>query len=361
MARKPRRQPSYREHKATGQACVDLPIGNGKRKVVYLGKYNSAESLDQYERVIGDWFAKRPIETNQAVLTIRDVAERYRSHQEPLLNQDKFYNVCNALKLLTELFADRPAEEFNVRQFERYRSELISRKYSREYGNRLLRIVKECCEWAMNRDYLTSDQERKIQTVQRLTGAEAPTKIVEPADDDDVNATMVLLSADFQDMIRFQRATGCRPGEARLMKVGDVDRENWLFKPAKHKTSHKGKSRAIPIPSIVQPMLLKRLLRPDDAYVFGADDGERAYHKRALARAIDRAIVRINRERSEANLPPIDHWHPYQLRHARATEVREQYGVEVAQVILGHSRIDMTQHYAGVTEQKAKEVGKLLG
>ncbi len=361
MPRKPRRQPSYREHKATGQACVDLPIGNGKRKVVYLGKYNSAESLDKYEQVVGDWFANRPIETQKNILTVRDMAERYKSYQEPLLNQDKFYNVGNALKLLVELFGDRPADEFNVTQAERYRAELIARGYSREYGNRLLRIVKECCEWAMQRDYITTDQHVKIQTVKRLTSKEAPTKIIEPADDADVDATMPLLSDDFQDMIRFLRATGCRPGEARLMKVGDIDRETWLLHRDQHKTSHKGKSRVIPIPSIVQPMLLKRLLRPDDAYVFGADDGDRPYEKRSLGRAIDHAIKRLNVERQKADEPPMEHWHPYRLRHARATEVREQYGVEVAQVILGHSRISMTEHYAGITEAKAKEVGKLIG
>ena len=145
------------------------------------------------------------------------------------------------------------------------------------------------------------------------------------------------------------------------MKVGEVDRDNWMFKPAKHKTSHKGKSRFVPIPSSVREILLPRLLRPDAAYVLGADNGERPYEKRSLGRAIDHAIKRINRERSEADLPAIPHWHPYQLRHARATEVREQFGVEVAQSILGHSRVDTTEIYAKQTEAKAKEVAKLIG
>ena len=34
-----------------------------------------------------------------------------------------------------------------------------------------------------------------------------------------------------------------------------------------------------------------------------------------------------------------DHrWSPNQLRHAAATEVRKQFGLEAAQIILGHSR-----------------------
>ena len=356
-----RKLPKYCHHRPTNQAYVTLPLGKGKRKMIYLGVFNSRDSLAKYDKVVGEWLATKEAPADDDVLKVRDVAERFTSHQESILNQDKMYNVGNAMKLLVELYGTRPASEFDGLLFEQYRTRLIDDNRSRSYSKRLLRIVRECFKWALKYRHIASDQYTSICTVDPLTSKEAPTKVVEPANDGDVDATMPLLSADFQDMIRFLRATGCRPGEARLLQVGDVDRENWLFKPAKHKTSHRGKSRVIPIPSSARALLLPRLLRPADAYVFGADDGERAYHKRALARAIDRAIVRINHERSDADLPPMDHWHPYQLRHARATEVREQYGVEVAQVILGHSRIDMTQHYAGVTEAKAKEVGKLIG
>jgi integrase len=356
-----RKLPKYCHHKASGKAFVILPV-DGKRITIYLGDHNSAESLAKYDTVVGEWMAtkKASIQVDEGP-TVRDIADRYESHQKPLLNRDKQYNVANALKILTDLFGDRPASEFSVRQMERFRADLLNRKFSREYGNRLLGIVKNCCEWAMTWDYITVDQERKIQTVKRLTSAEASTKIVKGTDDADVDAVLPYLSEDFQDTVRFIRATGCRPGEAIRMRVGDVDRESWLLKPASHKTAHKGKARAIPIPSAVHGLLLPRLLRPDDAYVFGAEGGLKPYQKRALGRAIDRVIKRLNVEREEAEQPLINHWHPYQLRHARATEVREEYGVEVAQVILGHARIDMTQHYAKVTEAKAKEVAKLLG
>ena len=42
----------------------------------------------------------------------------------------------------------------------------------------------------------------------------------------------------------------------------------------------------------------------------------------------------------------IPHWHPHQLRHTRATEIRKQYGIEGAQVALGHQSADVTQVYA---------------
>ena len=362
-----RKLPAYCEHKPSGRAYVRLTI-NGTRETIYLGPYNSQESLNQYDEVVGEWLSTKDVGRRQAGPTVADIGEQFTSYQEPLLDEDKLYNVRNSLKILNGLFGDRPVAEFGPLQFDRFRDQLVTTGYSRAYGNRLLRIVKQCFKWALKRGVIDANQYAGLMAVDPLTSKEAPTKIVEPADDDDVNETMALLSEDFQDMIRFLRATGCRPGEARLLQVSDVDRENWLFVPVKHKTSHKGKVRVVPIPSSVRPMLLKRLLRPADAYVFAGDDGP--YHKRALARAIDRAIVRINRARAKEReeqgldvdeLPPMDHWHPYRIRHTRATEVREQFGVEAAQILLGHSRVDMTQTYAKVTLEKAKEVGRLLG
>ena len=42
----------------------------------------------------------------------------------------------------------------------------------------------------------------------------------------------------------------------------------------------------------------------------------------------------------------VAYWHPNQLRHNFATLARRQYGLEAAQVALGHSRADVTQVYA---------------
>lgn len=41
---------SYRRHKATGKAVVTI----GGRDI-YLGKYNSAESRQEYNRLIAEW------------------------------------------------------------------------------------------------------------------------------------------------------------------------------------------------------------------------------------------------------------------------------------------------------------------
>ncbi len=55
------------------------------------------------------------------------------------------------------------------------------------------------------------------------------------------------------------------------------------------------------------------------------------------------------------------HWHPNQLRHTFATEVRRAHGLEAAQVLLGHSRADVTQVYAERNEALAADVAAKIG
>jgi integrase len=42
----------------------------------------------------------------------------------------------------------------------------------------------------------------------------------------------------------------------------------------------------------------------------------------------------------------IEHWHPHQLRHAAATELRREIGIEAARVVLGHRSPGMAELYA---------------
>jgi integrase len=70
-------------------------------------------------------------------------------------------------------------------------------------------------------------------------------------------------------------------------------------------------------------------------------------YRRAIARAC-----------KEAKVPT---WHPHQLRHNAATAVRKQFGLEGAQLMLGHSSADVTQIYAEVDREKALAIAAKIG
>lgn len=54
-------------------------------------------------------------------------------------------------------------------------------------------------------------------------------------------------------------------------------------------------------------------------------------------------------------------WSPNQLRHSRATAIRERYGIEAAQTVLGHADPRVTEIYAerdfGTAARIMREIG----
>ncbi|HEX2973110.1 MAG TPA: site-specific integrase [Tepidisphaeraceae bacterium] len=54
-------------------------------------------------------------------------------------------------------------------------------------------------------------------------------------------------------------------------------------------------------------------------------------------------------------------FHPHQLRHTAATELRKNYGLEAAQVILGHKTLTVTQIYAQKNIQAARQIMAEVG
>ena len=76
--------PSYRLHKATGQAIVTI-----RGKMFYLGRFGSVESRAEYNRIIAEWLAQGPgasaptrsdPSSHPADLTIVELINRYREH-----------------------------------------------------------------------------------------------------------------------------------------------------------------------------------------------------------------------------------------------------------------------------------------
>jgi hypothetical protein len=54
-------------------------------------------------------------------------------------------------------------------------------------------------------------------------------------------------------------------------------------------------------------------------------------------------------------------WSVLQIRHARAVEVRERFGVEGAAASLGHRRLESTQVYAEKNERLSRDIAREIG
>ena len=54
-------------------------------------------------------------------------------------------------------------------------------------------------------------------------------------------------------------------------------------------------------------------------------------------------------------------WHPHQLRHNAATRLRREFGLEAAQVILGHKTLSVTEIYAEKNIEAARRIMAAAG
>ena len=246
---------------------------------------------------------------------------------------------------------------------------------------------------------------------------------VEPVSDDVVEATFPYLNRQVRGLVEFQRLTGCRPGEACAVRRCDIDTGGtvWLYRPAHHKTAWRGKTRIIAIGPKAQS-LLKEFFTPNlsdclfsprraVAELHAARTASRktpryashmkrnaakrtssparppaekyavTAYEHAIVRGCDKAfpapdplgqregetreewLGRLNEDQRKelAAWQSAHRWAPNQLRHAFATHVRKAHGLEAAQVLLGHSRADVTQLYAEKNEALATAIAAKIG
>ena len=86
-------------------------------------------------------------------------------------------------------------------------------------------------------------------------------------------------------------------------------------------------------------------------------------YRQAIHRACNRANKQAHKEHPEIPTATriVPRWAPNRIRHTAGTEIRKNHGLEAAQVILGHSRADVTQIYAERDVAKAVAVIREVG
>jgi len=396
------RLPTYRRHKPTGQAVVTL---NGKDH--YLGKWNSKPSRAEYDRLIGEWLAAgRCPPKPQHDLTIAELALRYwryadayyRKDGEPTGSHDR---IKVTLRILRQSYAHTLAADFGPLALQAIQGQLAASGRCRRYCNYLIDTIRRVFKWGVAQQLVPETVYRALLAVPGLrrgrTEASEPAPVL-PVDDDVIDATLPYLPPIAADMVRLQRLIGARPAEVCIMRPCDIDTSSaatWVYAPASHKTDYHGHKRIIFIGPKAQDVLRKYLLREKDAYCFVPAQGERKRNAQrradrhspmtpsqarrrakrnrrrapgdryaphsyyyAVRRAVEKANKDHERHGSAARIPA---WHPNQLRHSAATEIRKHFGLEAVQAVLGHKNMIVSEVYAEKNLALAAQVMQKIG
>lgn len=399
------RIPKYRKH-ASGQARVVI---NGKD--YYLGKHGTKLSRQRYDALIAEWLADNRSSTfgiEAAEITLRDLMIDFLGHAEGYYSESEYEYIKRSLRPLNKLYSDLTVTEFGPKQFKAVRQVMIEQQLARTNINASMKRIARMIKWgAAEGKYPAAiyDTLKLIPSLQRGRSEAKESEPVRPVCEDKVAATIEHCSPVVADMIRIQLLTGCRPGEVCMFTPKLIERIDsvWEAKLDKHKTAYRGKERIIMFGPEAQKILTPYLFRGEDEAIFqpceavrrlresrerltpvncgnrvGYSDASRKgrkpkrppgtrYTSKAYAKAITYACKKAFPEPDEATKEELaqwraaEWWSPNQLRHTSATKIRKKFGLEVAAIILGHSKLETSQVYAERDREAAIAIVAKIG
>ena len=414
MKKNPERIPKYRRQNRPDSADAAFVELNGLRH--YLGPYDSAESREAYHRLLAEWTASRgQLPTGRSEIAISELIIRFYRHAQAHYRRpdgsptSEIANFKLALRPLRKLYGRSRVSDFGPRSLKAVRQEMIDRGWSRRYINHHIGRIKRMFKWAVAEELVDPSVCHGLQAVEglalgRTDAPEGPG--VKPVPGAYVEAIRPHVSRQVWALIELQRLTAARPGELVIMRPIDIDMMGrvWTYNPQTHKNSYRSQQRTIYMgpraQEVVGPFLSGR---PVEAFMFSPAEAEverrAAIHasretplscgnrpgtnckrrpskqpgdcyttdsyRRAIIYGCDRAFPPPDDIRDDPAVVKQwrkEHrWHPHQLRHSAATMIRKEFGLEAAQLLLGHVHADVTQVYAEVNHTKALEVAEKIG
>jgi integrase len=282
---------------------------------------------------------------------------------------------------------------------------MVKQQWTRGYINSCVGCIKRMFKWGVENELVPPGVYHGLQAVAGLKKGRSDAREstpIRPVKDEHVDAVLPFLNPAQRAMVQLQRLTGMRPGEVCIVRPCDVDRthpKTWIYRPESHKTEHHGIERVVLLGPRAQAILRPFLLRGPGEYCFSPREmmerhwgqlrrnrktkvqpsqncrkkrrprklpGEHytvGSYEHAIAQACKKADARAHQDHSEIakkqNLVP--HWHPNQLRHSKATEIRREAGLDAARAVLGHRSPAVTEIYAEIDLGRAMDVMAKLG
>jgi integrase len=382
-----------------GQLLIELGVkldgstGNALRQVV--------KNISPYDHPI------------PKVLTISDLCKAYMTYAESYYlsrngkDPHEAISIGYALRPLRRLFGRSDAAEFGPRSLKEVREAMVAKGWCRSHVNMQTGRVKRMFKWAVSNEMIPATVFHSLQSVDGLRSGrtKAPeSKPVKPVPEEMVEAVLPHVSSPVRAMVRLQLLTGMRPGEVTIMRSCDVDRScnPWRYRPEHHKTEQHGHERVIILgpkaQEILQPFIDGK---KSTAYLFAPCDSDKERRRKLSVerktpmscgnkpgsnrkgnpmrkpgeRYDTQAYGHAIRYGCRAAFPPPEglegkklkewqrshNWHAHQLRHNAATTLRKEFGLDVAQVVLGHKTLAVTQVYAERDIESAAKVMMIVG
>ena len=363
-------------------------------KRVYLGLWDDKASEEKYnfhkdywEKTGKFYHFEEPIENP----TVRDLSLKYLKYltYEKKLKKRALEIYVYSLRHLCQHYGNWPVNDFHGKDLEKYRRILINEnKYCRKTINKRIVIIRSAFKWGAFEEFVTYETLTTLTSLTFLKKDEEGTVDNPPVVSvprEIVEATLPFLPTVVADMVQVQLDSGARPSEIREMREIDIIKfrsDLWIYIPLHDKTESKRADfdkRKVRFGPRSIKLIRRNFTKNKEDYVFRPEEAAKEAQKRASERLKElypksvkskgkkaettkkykpfysnwSYLTAIRRACDRAGVP---HWHPYQLRHLRCTEIEEKYGIRVAQILLGHKCLNTTLVYLDEDSKRIEEI-----
>ncbi|MEM1354314.1 MAG: site-specific integrase [Planctomycetota bacterium] len=295
-------------------------------------------------------------------MTVAKLATRYYVHADSYYRHPDgeptrtAINIRHAVDPLVDLYGDSLAQDIGPVELKVVRQAMIDAKLARRTINDRISRIRTMYRWASENGLVEDgawQRQGHLAALVRHRSKACEPEPRQPAPISSIYATLPLLHGQMRRMVKVLAMTGMRVDELCRMQWQHINRsgEIWWYTPTRHKTSHHGKTKSIPLGPRVQALLGS----PSMGYIFRPIRTNGTVGERFKTSVV---VYNIRRVCAANGIP---HWSPGQLRRNHAQWVREMFNVETAAAMLGHSKVETTQIYAESSRDRAGRVAKEIG
>ena len=166
------RTPKYRHHKAKNLAVVTI-----RGRDIYLGKYGSAESKQEYRRLVAEYFADgalfRTRDRRRRLASIEVVAAYLRFANGYYRKAGKVTReyglIVECCRFIKPLYGRQPGRRVRTAGAQgRPRRQMIEADHSRKYINKNIERIRRMFKWAAGEELIPASVPQSLSMVDGL-------------------------------------------------------------------------------------------------------------------------------------------------------------------------------------------------
>ena len=275
------------------------------------------------------------------IITFSELADKYLEFTSGRLkSHDRLKSFINTLN---KYFSKKNLTDFTVLDVENMQSDIIGRKLSTAYANRLTAILKRMFKKATEWELIDESVLKRISSVKLLRGEN---KRLRYLSDDEIERLINPCSKELRPIVITALNTGMRKSEILHLTWDRVDLKNRLILLDKTKN---GERREVPINNTLFQTLSGLTRHLKCGYIFYNPDTLKPYYdlKKSFGKALKKAHILDFRF--------------HDLRHTFASRLVMK-GVDLTTVkeLLGHKSITMTLRYSHLASAHIQNAVKAL-